>query len=84
MERIQLRIVKTILESSLEEELLMELRASRYKRTSSRKNYQNGHYERSFETKYSVISHLNHRWKENPLPQFYTTMLRHYPYDQVT
>lgn len=54
----QLRIVKTILEGSLEEELLMELGAGRYKRTKSRRNYRNGHYERDFATKYGVIKAL--------------------------
>jgi transposase-like protein len=57
-EETQLRIVKTVLESSLEEELLMELGAGRYKRTRSRRNYRNGHYERSFATKYGVIKAL--------------------------
>lgn len=57
-EAAQLRIVKTILESSLEEELLMELGAARYKRTRSRRNYRNGHYQRSFATKYGVIKAL--------------------------
>lgn len=58
LEETQLRIVKTILESSLEEELLAELGAGRYKRTNSRRNYRNGHYERSFATKYGVIKAL--------------------------
>lgn len=57
-EETQLRMVKTILESSLEEELLMELGAGRYKRTRSRRNYRNGHYERDFATKYGVIKAL--------------------------
>lgn len=57
-EETQMRVVKAILESSLEEELLMELGAARYKRTTSRRSYRNGHYERSFATKYGVIRAL--------------------------
>lgn len=57
-EGTQMRVVKAILESSLEEELLMELGAARYKRTTSRRSYRNGHYERSFATKYGVIRAL--------------------------
>jgi transposase-like protein len=45
-------LTKMILESSLEEELLAQLQASRYKRTESRRSYRNGHYGRSFSTKY--------------------------------
>lgn len=58
IEKRQLRAVKMILESSLEEELLAQLQASRYKRTESRRSYRNGHYERSFSTKYGVIKAL--------------------------
>lgn len=58
IERSQLRIVKAILEGSLEEELVIQLGAARYKRTRPRRNYRNGHYERSFATKYGVIKAL--------------------------
>lgn len=54
----QLKMVKAILESSLEEELVAQLQASRYKRVESRRGYRNGHYERSFSTKYGVIKAL--------------------------
>lgn len=58
IEKRQLMAVKMILESSLEEELLAQLQASRYKRTESRRSYRNGHYERNFSTKYGVIKAL--------------------------
>ena len=53
-----LHMVKLILESSLEEELLEELRASRYKRSRTRKGYRNGNYERSLYTRFGVIKSL--------------------------
>jgi putative transposase len=58
IEERQLRMVKVILEGSLEQELLLELQAGRYKRTGARRSYRNGHYERSFSTKYGVIKAL--------------------------
>lgn len=58
IEATQLRIVKTILESSLEEELVAQLGAGRYKRVESRRGRRNGHYPRSFSTKYGVIKAL--------------------------
>ncbi len=53
-----LNMVKLILESSLEEELLEELQASRYRRSELRKGYRNGHYERSLYTRFGVIKAL--------------------------
>ncbi len=50
-----LGMVKLILESSLEEELLEELRASRYQRPEVRKGYRNGHYEKSLYTRFGVM-----------------------------
>lgn len=40
-----LNMVKLILESSLEEELVAGLQASKYSRSELRKGYRNGHYE---------------------------------------
>jgi len=51
-------MVKVILESSLEEELLEFLRASRYQRTEVRKGWRNGSYEKSLYTRYGVIKDL--------------------------
>jgi len=48
-----LAMVKLILESSLEEELLEELQASRYRRSKLRRVYCNGHYERSLYIRFS-------------------------------
>lgn len=50
-----LNMVKLILESSLESELLEELRASRYQRTEVRKGYRNGHYEKSLYTRFGAM-----------------------------
>jgi len=50
-----LRMVKLILESSLEEELLEQLQASHYQRTGARKGYRNGHYEKSLYSRFGVI-----------------------------
>lgn len=58
IEASQLRVVKMILESSLEEELVAQLQAGRYQRVKSRRSYRNGHYERNFFTKYGVIKAL--------------------------
>ena len=58
IEERQLRMVKVILEGCLEQELLLELQAGRYKRTGARRDYRNGYYERSFSTKYGVIKAL--------------------------
>jgi transposase-like protein len=53
-----LGMVKLILESSLEEELLEFLQASRYARTEVRRGYRNGYYERSLFSRYGVIKAL--------------------------
>ena len=53
-----LGMVKLILESSLEEELLEFLQASRYVRTECRRGYRNGYYERSLYSQYGVIKAL--------------------------
>lgn len=56
-ERI-LRMVKTLLESSLESELLEQLQASPYQRTEVRRGYRNGYYERDLYSQYGVIKSL--------------------------
>lgn len=56
-ERI-LGMVRTILESSLESELLEQLQASSYQRTEVRKGYRNGYYERDLFSQYGVIKAL--------------------------
>lgn len=50
-----LNMVKLILESSLEEELLEEVQANRYQRTEVRRGYRNGHYEKSLYTRFGVM-----------------------------
>jgi putative transposase len=53
-----LNMVKLILESSLEEELLEEVKANRYQRTKIRRGYRNGHYEKSLYTRFGVMKAL--------------------------
>jgi transposase-like protein len=53
-----LRMVKLILESSLEAELIEYLQASRYVRTEARRGYRNGYYERDLFCQYGVIKAL--------------------------
>jgi putative transposase len=56
-ERI-LGMVRMILESSLESELLEQLQASPYQRTEVRRGYRNGYYERDLYSQYGVIKSL--------------------------
>jgi transposase-like protein len=51
-------MAKLILESSLDEELLEQLRAGRYQRTEARKGYRNGCYRRSLFMPFGVIKSL--------------------------
>jgi len=51
-------MVKTLLESSLECELLEQLQASPYQRTEVRRGYRNGYYERDLYSQYGVIKSL--------------------------
>lgn len=53
-----LSLVKLLLEASLEEEIIQELKAARYQRVSARHGYRNGRYERSLYTKFGVIKSL--------------------------
>lgn len=53
-----LGMVKLILESSLESELLEQLQASYYQRTETRKGLRNGYYERSLYSQYGLIKAL--------------------------
>ena len=53
-----LGMIKTIVESSLEAELVEQLQASRYRRTELRRGYRNGYYTRSLYTRFGVIKSL--------------------------
>jgi len=67
-----LGMVKLILESSLEEELLEELQVSRYKRSITRRGYRNGHYPRDLYTMFGVIKSLRvPRAREHYIPGYY-------------
>jgi putative transposase len=51
-------MVRTIMETSLERELLEQLQASPYQRTEVRRGYRNGYYERDLYSQYGVIKAL--------------------------
>lgn len=53
-----LRVVRRLLESAMEEELLERLRAGRYRRTELRRGYRNGYRYRSLLTELGLVSHL--------------------------
>jgi putative transposase len=53
-----MKMVRTLLESSLESELLEQLQASLYQRTEVRRGYRNGYYERDLYSQYGVIKAL--------------------------
>lgn len=53
-----LRVVQTLLEETLEAELVEQLWAGRYKRTEVRQGYRNGVYYRSLSTPVGLIPHL--------------------------
>lgn len=53
-----LRFVKKLLESCMEEDLLEELRAGRYRRTELRQGYRNGYYQRNLLLEWGLISNL--------------------------
>jgi putative transposase len=50
--------IKTFIENLLREELSRKLGASRYERTSSRRGYRNGHYQRDLLTRFGPIENI--------------------------
>jgi putative transposase len=52
----QARLVKTLLEGALEEELTVLLEAGRYRRTETRRGRRNGFYERDLVTQYGIVT----------------------------
>jgi putative transposase len=71
-----LNMIKLIIESSLEAELLEELQASRYRRTELRRGYRNGHYKRSIYTRFGVIKTLEvprarERYESKIIPRYH-------------
>ncbi len=53
-----LRVVKRLLESAMEEELLECLRVGRYRRTELRRGYRNGYRQRSLLTELGLVERL--------------------------
>jgi transposase-like protein len=52
----QRRLVKTLLEGALEEEMAVLLEAGRYRRTETRKGRRNGFYQRDLVTQYGIVT----------------------------
>lgn len=68
-------MAELIWESSLEEELLEGIKASRYQRTEVRRGYRNGHYEKSLYKRFGVIKSVwipraCERYKSKILPRY--------------
>jgi putative transposase len=53
-----IRVVKRLLESAMEEELLECLRVGRYRRTGLRQGYRNGYRQRNLLTEVGLVEHL--------------------------
>lgn len=53
-----LRVVKRLMESAMEEELLESLCAGRFRRTELRRGYRNGYRYRNFLTEIGLVEHL--------------------------
>ena len=52
----QRRLVKTVIEGALEEEMTLLLGAGRYRRTNERHGYRNGFYERDLATQIGIVT----------------------------
>jgi len=53
-----LRVVRRLMESAMEEELLEQLRAGRYRRSGLRRGYRNGYRQRDLLTEMGMLEHL--------------------------
>ena len=53
-----LRVVRRLMESAMEEELLEQLRAGRYRRSGLRRGYRNGYRQRDLLTELGMLEHL--------------------------
>jgi transposase-like protein len=53
-----LRVVRRLMEGAMEEELLEQLRAGRYRRSGLRRGYRNGYRHRSLLTELGLLEHL--------------------------
>jgi len=58
MKQETLRVVKRLLESAMEEELMESLRVGRYRRTELRRGYRNGYRQRNLLTEMGLMEHL--------------------------
>ncbi|MFQ5861481.1 MAG: IS256 family transposase [Dehalococcoidia bacterium] len=70
------RVVKRLLEASMEEELLEQLRAGRYRRSGLRRGYRNGYRQRELLTELGLVEHL--RVPRDREGQFQPTVLPRY------
>ena len=58
VKRMSMRGVKRLLESAMEEELLEQLHAGKYRRTELRRGYRNGYRHRGLLTEFGPIEHI--------------------------
>ena len=53
-----LRLVKRLLESSMDEEIIAQLQVARYQRSGLRRGYRNGHRYRSLLTEFGLLDKI--------------------------
>ncbi|MFQ6030948.1 MAG: IS256 family transposase [Dehalococcoidia bacterium] len=71
-----LRVVRRLMESAMEEELLEQLRAGRYRRSQLRRGYRNGYRQRDLLTEMGMLEHL--RVPRDREGQYQPTIIPHY------
>ena len=71
-----IRVVKRLLESAMEEELVECLRVGRYRRTGLRRGYRNGYRQRNLLTELGLVEHL--RVPRDREGYYQSTMLTRY------
>ena len=54
-----LRLVKRLLESTMDEEIIAQLQVARYQRSGLRRGYRNGHRYRSLLTEFGLLDKVN-------------------------
>ena len=65
-----LRVVRRLMESAMEEELLEQLRAGRYRRSGLRRGYRNGYRQRDLLTELGMLEHLRVPRDREEMPAF--------------
>ena len=75
-----LRVVKRLLESAMQEELLEQLYAGRYRRTKLRRGYRNGYRPRNLLTELGLVEHL--RVPRDREGRYQPTVIQRYQHSQ--